>query len=177
VYVDKVLLGVLVQLPAKSISDPGTSPGRIGVELAGKVDTYVRENNLGYYPALTYFRDNGAIEHELIHKAEQLAWRASKHARELIQTGLRPIFSTVRFRSVQPQAFLMPAVRPGQPGAITKLGQHYSPDIIRLELILSLLRKDNDSGERSTELYARKMIYRWLREPFEMVEVTSSSAL
>ena len=137
----------------------------------------MRENNLGYYPALTYFRDNGAIEPELIHTAEQLAWRASKHARELVQTGLRPIFSTVRFRSVQPQAFMMPAIRPGQPGALKKLCQHYSPDTIRLELLLTLLRKDNDNGERSTELYARKMIYRWLREPFEMVEVTSSSAL
>jgi hypothetical protein len=177
VYVDKVLLGVLVQLPEKTISDSIASPGLIGAEIAASVDDYVRENELGYYPALTYFRDNGAIDAELIHKAEQLAWRASKHARELIQTGLRPIFSTVRFRSVQPQAFLMPTVRPGQPGALKKLSQHYSPDIIRLELVLSLLRKDNDSGERSTELYARKMIYRWLREPFEMVEVTSSSAL
>lgn len=176
-YVDKVLLGVLVQLPEKAISDSIASPGLIGAEIAAGVDAYVRNNSLGYYPPLTYFRDNGALESELIHKAEQLAWRASKHARELIQTGLRPIFSSVRFRSVQPQAFLMPAVRPGQPGAIKKLGQHYSPDIIRLELILSLLRKDDDSGERSTELYARKMIYRWLREPFEMVEVTSSSAL
>lgn len=176
-YVDKVLLGVLVQLPEKTISDSLPSPGRIGTEIAGKVDAYVRENSLGYYPALTYFRDNGAVEPELIHQAEQLAWRASKHARELIQAALRPIFSTVRFRSIQPQAFMMPAVRPGQPGALNKLSQHYSPDTVRLELVLTLLRKDNDNSERSTELYARKMIYRWLREPFESVEVTSSSAL
>lgn len=175
-YVDKVLLGVLVQLPEDAFSDSLPPPGRVGAEIAGKVADYVRENSLGYYPALTFFRDNGSIDPELIHKAEQLAWRASKLSRELIQTRLRPIFSSVRFRSVQPQAFMMPVVRPGQSGAPEKLGQHYSPDTIRLEVLVTLLRKDADRSERSAELYARKMIYRWLRECFEMVEVTSSSS-
>ena len=153
------------------------SASKIGVELASEIDNYSREHKLGYYPAIEYFRQTVVIDQGLIDSAEQMAWFVSKLAREEVQSRLRPIFSSVKFQSIQTEAFTLPAVRPNQPSAFELLVKHYTPDTIKMELLVSLLRKDGDLRGEAVEGYARKMIYRWLKGAFESVELTASVPL
>ena len=173
--IERARVGVLVKVPEHAISRQlPFSVERVGIELAQAIDAYVREHQLGYYPALEFFRNVDAIDQGLLDGAEQIAWLVSKLAREEIQLRLRPIFASVKFDSIQTVAFSLPPVRPQQKDALEHLGMHYTPDTIKIELVLSMLRKDTDIAERKVETYARKMIYRWLRDKFEYVEITSS---
>lgn len=175
-YIDKALVAILVTLPEGILRHHlPCSPERVGHELASAIDAYVREHSLGYYPALDYFRELDVLDKDLLDSAEQIAWLVSKLAREEIQKKLRPIFSKVHFESIQTQAFAMPNIRPNKADAVEQLAKFYTPNTIKLELILSMLRKDSDKAERKVETYARKMIYRWLRDSFEHVEVTGSA--
>ncbi|MGD2053949.1 MAG: hypothetical protein PVG45_07555 [Gammaproteobacteria bacterium] len=149
----------------------------VGEKLATMIDQYSRENQLGYYPAIEYFRQLPETDQALIDTAEQIAWHVSKLAREEIQSRLRPIFSTVRFQSIQTEAFALPSVRPGQASAFEQLLKHCTPDTVKVELLVSLLRKDADQRGNAAEGYARKMMYRWLKTGFEDVEVTASFAI
>lgn len=151
-----------------------TSPEKVGEELALVIDKYSREHKLGYYPAIEFFRQVAEIDQGLIENADQIAWVVSKVAREEVQSRLRPIFSTVKFQSVQTEAFALPTVRPNLPSAFDQLVKHCTPDTVKLELLVSMLRKDNDQRGYAAEAYARKMIYRWLKNVFENIEVTAS---
>lgn len=151
-----------------------SSASKVGEELAKVIDKYSRERNLGYYPAVEFFRQVAEIDQGLIDTAEQTAWVASSVAREEVQSRLRPIFSNLKFQSIQTEAFALPAVRPGQSQAFELLVKHYTPDTIKLELLVSLLRKDDDLRAGAAEGYARKMMYRWLKDVFEDVEITAS---
>ena len=176
--IEKARVGVLVKVPEHAMSRHlPCSAERVGTELAQAIDNYVRDQQLGYYPALEFFRNVDAIDQDLLDSADQIAWLVSKLAREEIQVRLRPIFATVKFDSIQTVAFALPPVRPQQKDALEHLGWHYTPDTIKIELVLSMLRKDTDTAERKVETYARKMIYRWLRDKFEYVEITSSSEI
>jgi hypothetical protein len=106
-----------------------------------------------------------------------VAWLVSKLARETIEPKLRPIFSSVHFQSIQTVAFSMPKVRPGQTDAKEQLAKHYTPDKVKIELVLTMMRRDSEAQDNRAEPYARKMMYRWLESVFESIEVTSSKAL
>jgi hypothetical protein len=153
-----------------------SSPVEIGEQLATVIDQYSRKHKLGYYPAIEFFRQVPEIDQGLIECAEKIAWVVCKLAREEVQSRLRPIFSTVKFQSVQTEAFALPPVRPDHPSSLERLAAHYTPDTVRMELLVSMLRKDNDQRGDAAEAYARKMIYRWLRGIFENVDVTASAS-
>ena len=72
---------------------------------------------------------------------------------------------------------MLPPVRPNQPSALQQLIEHCTPNRVRVELQVSLFRKDTDNHGEAMEGYARKMIYRWLSDIFDDVEVTSSVVL
>ena len=143
--VDRVSLTLRLTVP-ETILQPRLSASvtKVGEELAQVIDKYSREHKLGYYPAIEHFRQVVEVDQALIDSAERMAWSVSKLAREEVQSRLRPIFSTVKFQSIQTEAFTLPSVRPGQPSAFDRLVQHYTPDTVRLELLVSMLRKDND---------------------------------
>jgi hypothetical protein len=175
--VDQISLILLLTVPEGIIQQPlPSSAVKIGEQLANEIDQYCREHKLGYYPAIEFFRQVPEINQGLIENAEQIAWVVSKVAREEVQSRLRPIFSSVKFQSVQTEAFTLPPVRPNHPSALEQLARHYTPDTVRLELLVSMLRKDNDQRVDAAETYARKMIYRWLRGVFENVIVTASAS-
>ena len=71
----------------------------------------------------------------------------------------------------------MPPVRPNHANALERLTKHYTADTIKFELLVTLLRKDNDQRGDAAEAYARKMIFRWLKGVFENVEVRASAKL
>ena len=138
---------------------------------------YQQENKTGYYPAIDFFKSLDGVDPDLITSAEQVAWLVSKLARETIQKKLRPIFSSVSFQSIQTLAFSMPKVRPNQKDAIEQLARHYTPDSVKIELVLNMMRRDSDDNDDRAEPYARKMMFRWLESEFESIEVTNSKAI
>ena len=173
--VDQVSLTLRLKLSASVLHQHvSVLPEKAGEELAMAVHKYSNENNLGYYPAIDYFEQLESFDKDLIEKIEKLSWQVSKFARQEIQKRLRPIFATVKFQSVQTEAYSLPGVRPGQESALERLSEHYTPDTFKVELKLSMLRKESDQREGAAEGYARKMMFRWLGDLFESIEVTSS---
>jgi hypothetical protein len=175
---DKVLVTINVQMKAKDLQQYlPCSANIIGQTLAEIAGEYEKENKTGYYPAIDFFKTLDGVDPDLITSAEQVAWLVSKLARETIQSKLRPIFSSVHFQSIQTLAFSLPKVRPSQADAIEQLAKHYTPDRVKVELVLSMMRRDSEVEDNRAEPYARKMMFRWLESEFETIEVTSSKAL
>jgi len=175
---DKVLVILNVRLKAEALQQYlPCSANIIGQTLASIADEYEKENKTGYYPAIDFFKTRDNVDPDLIASAEQVAWLVSKLARETIQSKLRPIFSSVQFQSIQTLAFSLPKVRPNQADAIAQLAKHYTPDSVKIELILSMMRRDSEAEDDRAEPYARKMMFRWLEAEFETVEISSSKAL
>jgi len=175
---DKVLVILNVRLKAEALQQYlPCSANIIGQTLASIADEYEKENKTGYYPAIDFFKTRDNVDPDLIASAEQVAWLVSKLARETIQSKLRPIFSSVQFQSIQTLAFSLPKVRPNQADAIAQLAKHYTPDSVKIELILSMMRRDSEAEDDRAEPYARKMMFRWLEVEFETVEISSSKAL
>lgn len=175
---DKVLLILNVQLKPESLQQYlPCSANIIGQTLSGIADEYEKENKTGYYPAMDFFKTLETVDPDLIASAEQVSWLVSKLARETIQSKLRPIFSSVQFQSIQTLAFSLPKVRPNKTDAIEQLAKHYTPDTVKIELVVTMMRRDSEAEDNRAEPYARKMMFRWLDAAFESVEVTNSKAL
>jgi hypothetical protein len=175
---DKVLVTIDVQLKEHDLQPYlPRSANVIGQTLADIADEYARENKTCYYPAIDFFKTQEKVDPDLITSAEQVAWLVSKLARETIQLKLRPVFSSVQFQSIQTLAFSMPKVRPSQVDAKQQLAKHYTPDKVKIELIVTMMRRDSEAQDNRAEPYARKMMFRWLESAFESIEVTSSKAL
>ena len=175
---DKVLIIIDVQLKAETLQQYlPCSADIIGKTLADIADEYQRNNKTGYYPAIDFFKTLDTVDPDLITSAEQLSWLVSKLARETVQSKLRPIFSSVTLKSIQTLAFSLPKVRPNKADAVEQLSKHYTPDTVKMELVLTMMRRDSEADDGRAEPYARKMMFRWLESAFELVTITSSRAL
>ena len=175
---DKVLVIIDVQLKAESLQQYlPCSANVIGQTLADIADEYEKENKTGYYPAIEFFKTRDNVDPDLIASAEQVAWLVSKLVRETIQLKLRPIFSSVQFQSIQTLAFALPKVRPNKPDSIEQLARHYTPDSVKVELVLTMMRRDSEVVDDRAEPYARKMMFRWLDAEFETLTIKNSKAI
>ena len=175
---DKILVSINVQLKAADLQQYlPCSADIIGKTLAQIAEQYEQENKTGYFPAIDFFKTQDNVDPDLITSAEQVSWLVSKLARETIQTKLRPIFSSVQFQSIQTVAFSMPKVRPNKADAIEQLAKHYTPDTVKIELLLTMIRRESEAQDDRAEPYARKMMFRWLESAFESIEVTNSKAM
>lgn len=148
------------------------SPTLVGEELADAVQAYVREHKLGYYPALEYFRDQGGIDSALLEAADGIAWVASSLVREEVRVRLRPIFASVRFGALQALAFTLPPVRPSSAEPRAALARHYTPDTVKLDLLVTLLQRETPPDGLDT--LASHMLVRWLKPSFAALEVTAA---
>jgi hypothetical protein len=148
------------------------SPGMVGRELATRVDAYVSEQGFGYYPALAYFREVGALDEALLDAAANLAWLAGELAREELERRLRQVFSRVHVESLQSVAFTLPQVRPHARDAIDRLARHYTPDTLRVGLLLTSLQKQ--AAPVGMEQFVRRTLWRWLRERFAAMDIASA---
>jgi hypothetical protein len=175
---DKVLIIIDVQLKAETLQQYlPCSANIIGKTLADIADEYEKKNKTGYYPAIDFFKTLDTVDPDLITSAEQVSWLVSKLAREIVQSKLRPIFSSVTLQSIQTLAFSLPKVRPNKTDAVEQLSKHYTPDTVKMELVLTMMRRDSEVDDDRAEPYARKMMFRWLESAFELVTITSSRAL
>jgi hypothetical protein len=172
---DKVLVSVEAQLKPEQLREYlPCSADIIGQTLASIAVDYEKKHATGYYPAIEFFKTLDDVDPDLIASAEQVAWLVSKLARETMQSKLRPIFSSVHFQSIQTMAFSLPKIRPNKVDTIERLAEHYTPDTVKIELVLTMMRRDSEADDGRAEPYARKMMFRWLEAEFEKVIVTNS---
>ena len=158
---DRVLIIIDAQLKEEQLQQYlPCSANIIGQTLALIADEYEKENKTGYYPAIDFFKTLDSVDPDLIISAEQVAWLVAKLARETIQLKLRPIFSSVQFQSIQTLAFSLPKVRLNETDAIEHLARHYTPDSVKVELVLTMMRRDSEAQDNRAEPYARKMMFR-----------------
>ena len=172
----KVAVALTVKVPNEALERHlACSPPVVGAELADQVQAYERSHRLGYYPALEFFRENGGVEDNLLDAADHIAWMSANLVREEVRSKLRPVFSSVSFQAIQPLAFTLPAVRPGELNARHRLTEHYTPDTIKLTLLVSsfLKRQDPEALQR----WARHLLWRWLKPSFAAMEVTSAKVV
>jgi hypothetical protein len=143
----------------------------IGRTLAERVDAIVRAQRLGYYPALDYFEDHPDMDPALIGTVKALAAQIRKRVKREVQKHLWPVFSSVQIERATTLAFTLPRVTPAQADALARLAQHYFPNTVRLELVLTTLDKQHRLDE--AEKFSSSKVVRNLRDAFESVSVTA----
>jgi hypothetical protein len=143
----------------------------LGGTLAKCVQKIVRAEQLGYYPALDYFEGHPGMDPELIGLVTTLAAQIRKRVKREVQTNLWPVFSSVQIVRATTLAFTLPRMTPAQPDALARLAQHYFPNAVRLELVLSTL--DKQSRLEEAEKFSSSKAVRNLRDVFESVSVTA----
>lgn len=146
----------------------------VGKALTETTLASIKNNNIGYYPALEYIQQQGDIDDDLMDAAETIGWFAAKIAREEVQHKMRPFFSTISFQSVQTLAFTMPAVRPNQHDAQIALLEHYTPNVVKLDIVASVLKKDRLEGMAN---WAKQLFVRNLCDSFDDVQVTQTKVM
>ena len=172
----KVALTIDVSLPEQALEQHiAATPVVVASELANQVFEYEKQHSLGYYPAIDYFEDKQGIDQELISALKSIAWVANNMVRNEIQSRLRPVFSSLQFESIQSQAFNLPSIRAGSANAIHELTNHYSLHDIKVSLIATIIQRRPDKD--AVEKMAESMVYRWLKEHFKAIKVTSSNVL
>lgn len=172
----RVALGITVTVPEDLVElNMGYLPWVLGDSLAAQVSAEAAERGLGYFPALDYFRRNARqVDPDLITLIDDVSRFCIDFTRRELRRRLSRVFSSVQFERAQCLAYTLPRVRPGQPNAITELGRHYSPDKVRLDLVLSSIQKA--ATEEPVSLAIDKVTY-WGREPFARFEVNGTRLL
>lgn len=153
----------------------GYLPWVLGENLAGQVDTYVMEEHLGYYPALDFFRDfPKAVDAELLDTLDEVARFCANFARNEMHRRLSRVFSSVQIEQLQCTAYTMPRMRPTRSNGPMDLARHFSPDTLKMELLLSSIQKGHFEGE---ERMALNKLSRFAREPFSRFQLNGAKRL
>lgn len=175
-HVTKIHITLLVKVPEEILSRHlASSASVVGEELTQQITQAIKSQHLGYFPALDFFQNQGSVDAELIDAAETIGWFAAKYAREEVQRKLRPFFSSLQFQSVQTTAFTMPPVRPNQLNAWHELVEHYTPNSIKLDIMATLLKKqDQPQGVAN---WAKQLFRRNLESVFPEVTVVQTSLM
>ncbi|MGM0592921.1 MAG: hypothetical protein ACQETD_00155 [Pseudomonadota bacterium] len=150
----------------------GYLPWVLGENLAGQVDPWVMEQGLGYYPALDFFRDQPeAADPALLQLIDEIATFCAAYARRELRRRLSRAFSSVQVEQVQCIAYTMPRVRPSRSGSPAALAAHYTPNRLKIELLLSSIQKGAFEGIETLTL---NKLMRFGREPFEAFQINGS---
>jgi len=176
-YVTRIGLTVKGRLPRYALEKYiPASLDTLGQQLAQQVDDYTRQNQLGYYPALDFFKlqqkQQGSVDSYLLDAADDVAQIAMTITKQEATRILAPVFSSVRIESVLSLAYALPSVRPGQKNALERLALHYIPDVVKFECFITMLQRHE--AKPGIEIGAKKIAWQWLREAFEEMEITTA---
>jgi hypothetical protein len=172
-----VAASLTVTVP-ETVVEPNTGylPWVLGENLAGQVDAYVMEEGLGYYPALDFFRDlPEVVDPALLLLIDEIAIFCANYARRELRRRLSRAFSSVQIEQAQCTAYTMPRLRPTRSGAPSGLAEHYSPNTLKMQLLLSSIQKGG-AFEGLEELTLNKLM-RWGRDPFEVFQINGSQLM
>lgn len=173
IHIVKTALSLRVRVALPYLQERlGDLAAGAGANLATQIDALVRREKLGYYPALDYFASRDGIDRGLLVAHEEAARFVREHVEKEARARLWPAFSHVRVVNTQSLAFALPSVRPSRPEALSALAQHYTPTQVKIDLVVSSLKKGaaGEGAERTAAQQARW----WLRECFESVEVSDA---
>lgn len=153
----------------------GAIAASLGTDLAQAVDAVVREQRLGYFPALEYFADRPGVDARLLATVTDLASAVRRHVRREVQQHLVPFFSQVVIQRITSPAFTLPRVSPRQADALEALARHYLPNSVRLDLVVSSVERGPGVGNLD-KAATRRVLWN-LRDYFEHVDVTDARVL
>lgn len=175
-HIVKVALIVRAKLPHYAFQQhvPGNIDG-LGEQIAVQVSEYVKQQQLGYYPALEYFQNQAGVDDYLLDAVEQTSVLAVSMCKQEVKKILQPIFSTVQVGTCQSLAYTMPTIRPNQPHALKRLAEHFVPDRVKFELEVSLIQRHEPV--EGIEKSAKQMVLRWLKDAFDELEVSSTRVI
>ncbi len=172
-HIATVAIALRARVPRAALMEHlPASPYTLGADLAQQTHDYVMHAQLGYYPPLDFLKAQNGVDSYLLDAAEHVAAVSREYAQQRILEKLIPIFSSVRFQAIHIQAFALPAIRPSQPHSVEHLARHYTPDVVKCDLLLSVIQKQK--SEQGLERYASTTVERWLAEEFEEFEITSA---
>jgi len=171
-HVSKIHVTLVVKVPHELLERHlPSSADVVGEALTEQILALVKKDRLGYFPAVDFASKQGAIDEDLLEAAETIGWFAAKLVREEVQKKLRPFFSTISFQSVQNLAYSMPSVRPNQINAYPLLVEHYTPNKVKLDVICSVLKKQQLEGLSN---WAKQLFKRNLEDSFDDFEVAQA---
>ena len=175
--VTRVVISLIITVKPEDLdSHSAAATEVVGKELARQIASYEKEKKLGYYPALEFFQDTAStVDADLLDAVDNLAWLATRLVREEVRKRLRPVFSSLRFDAMQNLVYTMPKVRPGKAGSKEMLVQHFTPNKVRLELTAGIVNRDG--LEKDLKRYTSHLVFRWLKEYFQNIEVTNCRQL
>lgn len=172
-HIATVALALRARVPrAVLLEHLPASPYTLGADIAQQTHDYVMHAQLGYYPPLDFLKTQNVVDGYLLEAAQYIATVSSEYVQERILEKLIPVFSSVRFQALHIHAFALPAIRPSQPHALEHLARHYTPDVVKCDLLLSMIQKQK--SEQGLDHYASSTVERWLAEEFEEFEITSA---
>lgn len=175
-FITKIHISLQVTLSAAELEKHLPASAEIvGEALTEAVLANVKQQNLGYFPSLDFFQQQGLMDDDLMDAADTIAWFAAKLVREEVQIKLRPFFSKMEFQSVKCSAFGMPSVRPNQLDAWQALVEHYTPNQIKIDVLASVLKKNNQ--QQGMANWAKQLFRRNLAESFAQLDVTAASVV
>lgn len=175
ITVAKAAVSVRVRVPLDYIERRlGDLAVAAGPSVATQIHAFVQRERLGYYPALEFFHDRPEIDPGAIGAVEEVGRFVCEYAKTEARNRLWPAFSHVRVTHTQLLALTLPTVRPHQADALAAITEHYTPNVVRLDLMLSSLERGERDG---IEKIATQKVLWWLREVFEAVDVTDARAV
>jgi hypothetical protein len=175
-HIVKIALTVRAKLPEYALQQHLPAPiATLGEQLARQAADYVKEQELGYFPALEYFQQQGGVDAYLLDAAEQISLLAVTMTKQEVIRILTPVFSSVSMGTIQSLAYTMPAVRPNQPHAMKRLAEHYIPDWVKFEMTVSLIQRREPPPD--IDRAAKQMAWRWLKEAFDDMDITSARVI
>ncbi len=171
-----VASSLTVSVPEQVVEQQvGYLPWVLGENLAGQVDTYVMEEHLGYYPALDFFRElPEAVDQALLSLIDEVATFCASYARRELRRRLSRAFSNVQIEQLQCTAYTMPKMRPNRSNGPMELARHYTPDTLKMELLLSSIQKARFEGE---ERMTMDKVSRLAHEPFSHFQLNGAQLL
>jgi len=175
-HITKLHITLQIKVPSEVLERHlPSSPGVVGEALTEQVIEAVKKQKLSYFPALEFLEKQGDIEQDLIDAMETISWFACKLVREEVHEKLHVFFSELSFQSVKCTSYAMPGVRANHINAWQELVAHYTPDTVKLDVIASVLKKEQHP--QGLENWSKQLFRRNLEDVFENFEVTQSSLL
>jgi hypothetical protein len=154
----------------------GALSGSLAVDLAAAVYAYVREQQLGYFPALDYFTDHPGLDQNLLSTFVEMTGDVRDHARREARRHLVPVFSQASVERVTSPAFTLPPVNLRQTDVLAALAHHYHPGVARLDLVVSSVERGQAVPVDGSKIAARRAVWS-LRDYFQQVEVLDTRSL
>jgi len=175
-YITKIHITLQVQEPRELLERYLPSSAEVvGEALTEQVIAAVKTHRLNYFPALEFLEKQGDIDEDLLDAIETISWFACKLVREEVHKKLREFFSELSFQSVKCTSYAMPGVRANQLNAWQSLVEHYTPNMVKLDVVVSVLKKEKNP--KGLENWSKQLFRRNLEKSFDEFEVIQTIVL